>query len=65
MRRVERREGGWYVVEGEPGIDGYSTVSNASRRRRVPIAADAPRDLAELVARCAGMMDEDDMEGKR
>lgn len=58
MRRVERREGGWYVVEGEPGIDGYSTTSNVSDRRRIPVSKDATLKQAVFVARQAGMLDD-------
>lgn len=58
MRRVERREGGWYVVEDEPGIDGYSTTSAVTERRRIPIEKSAPRERAVFVARQMGMLDD-------
>ena len=60
MRRVERRDGGWYVVEGEPGLDGYSTTSEAASRRRIPVSKDAPRGRAEFVARQMGMLDKEE-----
>lgn len=63
MRAVEKRSGGWYVVERDGAFGGYSTTSAVTRRRRIPVERNAPRELAVTVARQAGMLD--DKEDKR
>ena len=60
MRRLERgRDGAWWVRE-TPGGGTYSTVSEASTRRRVPVEPWAPRETAAFVARSMGLIDEED-----
>lgn len=63
MRAVEKRSEGWFVVERPAGLDGYSTTSAVTERRRIPVEKNAPRELAVFVARQAGMLD--DKEDKR
>ena len=59
MRRLERgRDGTWWVRETPEG-GSYSTVSEASTRRRVPVEPFAPRETAEYVARMMGLLDKD------
>lgn len=59
MRAVEKRSGGWYVVELPAGlVDGYSTTSAAAKRRRIPVSMSAPREQAVTVARRMGMLDD-------
>ena len=60
MRRLERgRDGTWWVRETPEG-GAYSTVSEASTRRRVPVVPFAPRETAEYVARMMGLLDKED-----
>lgn len=60
MRRLERgRDGTWWVRETPEG-GAYSTVSEASTRRRVPVEPFAPRETAEYVARMMGLLDKED-----
>lgn len=57
MRRLERgRDGTWWVRETPEGV-AYSTVSEASTRRRVPVEPGCGRERAEFVARSMGLMD--------
>lgn len=57
MRRLERgRDGTWWVRE-TPECGSYSTVSEASTRRRVPVEPGCGRERAEFVARSMGLMD--------
>ena len=58
MRAVEKRSEGWFVVERPAGLDGYSTTSAVTERRRIPVEKNAPRELAVFVARQAGMLDD-------
>lgn len=58
MRAVEKRSEGWFVVERPAGLDGYSTTSAVTERRRIPIEKSAPRERAVFVARQAGMLDD-------
>lgn len=58
MRAVEKRSEGWVVVERPAGLDGYSTTSAVTERRRIPVEKNAPRELAVFVARQAGMLDD-------
>ena len=60
MRRLERgRDGTWWVRETPEG-GAYSTVSEASTRRRVPVEPFAPRETALYVARMMGLLDKED-----
>lgn len=62
MRRLEcGRDGTWWVRETPEGGT-YSTVSEASTRRRVPVEPFAPRETAEYVARMMGLMDKEEFE---
>lgn len=60
MRAVEKRSEGWFVVERPAGLDGYSTTSAVSKRQRIPVSNDAPRDQAVFVAKQMGMLDKED-----
>lgn len=56
MRRLELgRDGTWWVRD-TPEVGTYSTVSEASTRRRVPVEQWAPRETAAFVARSMGLM---------
>lgn len=56
MRRLERgRDGTWWVRETPEGGT-YSTVSEASTRRRVPVEPWAPRETAAFVAASVGLI---------
>lgn len=56
MRRLERgRDGTWWVRETPEGAT-YSTVSEASTRRRVPVEPGADRDTAAFVAVSVGLV---------
>lgn len=60
MRRLERgRDGTWWVRETPEGGT-YSTVSEASTRRRVPVEPFATRETAEYVARMMGLLGKED-----
>lgn len=60
MRRLERgRDGTWWVRETPEG-GAYSTVSEASTRRRVPVEPFALRETALYVARMMGLLDKED-----
>lgn len=62
MRRLERgRDGTWRVRETPEGW-AYSTVSEASTRRRVPVEPGCGRERAEFVARSMGLMDKEECE---
>lgn len=63
MARIERREGGWYLVDGERGIDGYSTTSKATARKRIPVPKELTYDEARRVALFSGMVKQTDLEG--
>lgn len=65
MARIERRSGGWYLVDGERGIDGYSTTSKATARRRIPVPKELTYDEARRVALYSGMVDERELEDRR
>lgn len=58
MRAVEKRSEGWFVVERDKTFGGYSTTSAVARRRRIPVERNAPRELAVIVARQMGMLDD-------
>ena len=60
MKTVEKRSEGWFVVERPAGLDGYSTTSAVTERRRIPIEKSAPRERAVFVARQMGMLDKED-----
>ena len=60
MRAVEKRADGWFVVERDAALDGYSTTSAVSKRRRIPIDKSAPRERAVFVARQMGLLDKED-----
>ena len=60
MKAVEKRSEGWVVVERPAGLDGYSTTSAVTERRRIPIEKSAPRERAVFVARQMGMLDKED-----
>lgn len=57
MKSVEKRSEGWFVVERSNAFGGYSATSAVSKRQRIPVSNDAPRDQAVFVARQAGMLD--------
>ena len=65
MARIERRGDGWYLVDGERGIDGYNTTSKATKRRRIPVSKELAYDEARRVALYSGMVDEGELEDRR
>ena len=62
MRAVEKRSGGWYVVEHDGAFGGYATTSSVARRRKIPVPSNAGRERAVAVARERGMLDGEEQE---
>ena len=58
MKAVEKRSEGWFVVERSDAFGGYTATSAVTKRQRIPVSKDAPRDQAVFIAKQMRMLDD-------